>query len=378
MHRRRDSVRRYLRQQYGYGKAEALLERKWPSHYNRAGASRWSGRIYEQSPASARRRRRIVRYGTWGTGLFQSIYDPPPAALSSVLRAPESLLALVVLAAVSALGTLWHPLLLALPLLLLVLAWVLGTALVSGWSATPAVPGRSPVETLRRRALTSLLFGVQPFARLLGRLRNGLSPWRRRLPPGAAWPRPRTLQVWSEHWCEPAARVQQLQDALAARGSFVRSGGPFDRWDLELRTGPLGAARIRVVVEEHGQGRQLLRARTWPRSSGGGLLVVLALALLTAFAWHQGRADFALALTLAICVLVVLALEASATATSVALVEIGRLDEADRQLHESTESSRRAHEPAVAPPARVGVSSDPAVRRRGRRNIRVSEEELSG
>ena len=37
MHRRRDSVRRYLRQQYGYGKAEALLERKWPSRYNRAG-----------------------------------------------------------------------------------------------------------------------------------------------------------------------------------------------------------------------------------------------------------------------------------------------------------------------------------------------------
>ena len=47
MHRRRDSVRRYLKQQYGYGKAEALLERKWPSRYNRAGSSRWSGRIYD-------------------------------------------------------------------------------------------------------------------------------------------------------------------------------------------------------------------------------------------------------------------------------------------------------------------------------------------
>ena len=117
--------------------------------------------------------------------------------------------------------------------------------------------------------MTAALFLLQPLARLAGRLRNGLSPWRRRLRPGAAWPRPRTVKVWSETWREPQARIQDLQDALAANGGFVRSGGPFDRWDLDLRAGPLGGVKIRTAVEEHGSGRQLMRAKIWPRASAG-------------------------------------------------------------------------------------------------------------
>jgi GT2 family glycosyltransferase len=45
-HRRRNSVRAYWRQQIGYGKAEALLERKWPQKYNDIGYISWNGRIY--------------------------------------------------------------------------------------------------------------------------------------------------------------------------------------------------------------------------------------------------------------------------------------------------------------------------------------------
>jgi GT2 family glycosyltransferase len=327
MHRRRDSVRRYLKQQYGYGKAEALLERKWPAHYNRAGASRWSGRIYAQPVAGALRRRALVRYGTWGTGLFQSIYDPPASGLSSLFRMPEPLLLIALFAAVSAMGLLWPPLLLAVPALVAVLMWVLGTAIVSGWSANPPVPGRSPRESLQRRALTALLYLLQPVARLAGRLRNGLSPWRRRIRPGAAWPRARTVELWSGEWHEPKARVQQLQDALAARGGYVRSGGPFDRWDLDLRTGPLGGVKIRVAVEEHGEGRQLLRARISPLASAGGALLGLLLSALAAFAWHQGRADFAVAIGGAVLLLVLLAVEGTGTATGLAGVEIARLED---------------------------------------------------
>ena len=328
MHRRRDSIRRYLKQQYGYGKAEALLERKWPTHYNRAGASRWSGRIYERPVSAASRRRPLVRYGTWGTGLFQSIYDPPPSALASLFRMPESLLLLAVFGAISALGVLWRPLLLALVPLIAALGWILGRALACGWNATPHVRGRSALETLERRVLTASLFLLQPLARLAGRLRNGLSPWRRRLRPGAAWPRPRTVELWSERWREPESRIEQLQDALAVRGGFVRSGGPFDRWDLDLRTGPLGGVKIRVAVEEHGQGRQLMRARIWPRASTGSLLVGLTLALVAIFAWHQGRADFGIVIGGAMLLLLGLALEGTGTASSLAIVEIARLKDA--------------------------------------------------
>jgi GT2 family glycosyltransferase len=340
MHRRRDSVRRYLRQQFGYGAAEALLERKWPTRYNRSGASRWAGRIYEQQLSSGSRPRPLIRYGTWGTGLFQSIYHSPPSTVASMLRMPESLMLLALFAAVAALGPLWHPLLMALVPLVGIFAWIASEALAHGWAAHQPTPSRSRLQTVERRLLTSLLFLLQPCARLAGRLRNGLSPWRRRLRPGAAWPRPRTIHLWSEVWCEPQARIEQLQDALAARGGFVRSGGPFDRWDLEVRTGPLGGVKLRVAVEEHGRGTQLVRARVWPRASAGGVLIPVALALLGALAWQQGRPGVATAIGATMLVLVGLVLEGDGTAMSLAIAQIGALADPSTTLPDATTALR--------------------------------------
>jgi GT2 family glycosyltransferase len=335
MHRRRDSVPRYLKQQYGYGKAEALLERKWPSRYNRAGSSRWSGRIYEQPATGPFRRRAMVRYGTWGSGLFQSIYEPAPGMLSSLLLAPEFLLLIAVLGGLSALGLLWTPLLLALPVFAAGMAALLWRAVVSGWRANPHLPGRSWSESLLRRSLTAMLFLLQPVARLAGRLRNGLSPWRRRLRPGASSPHPRVMKVWSETWRDPSAWIQSLQDALASSGGYVRSGGPFDRWDLDLRAAPLGGVKIRIAVEEHGEGRQLLRAKIWPRVSLGGAIVATLLALLTADAWWGGETEFAVVLTTAVVTMTALGIEGTATAMSLALREVSRLEvkrpESDRE-----------------------------------------------
>src|SRR5205823_4327868 len=47
-HHPRRSVRAYWRQQRGYGRAEAMLERKWPEKYNGPGHVTWSGRVYGQ------------------------------------------------------------------------------------------------------------------------------------------------------------------------------------------------------------------------------------------------------------------------------------------------------------------------------------------
>jgi O-antigen biosynthesis protein len=352
MHRRRDSVRRYLRQQYGYGKAEALLERKWPQRYNRAGSSRWSGRIYDAPVSGSPRRRGMVRYGTWGSGLFQSIYEPAPGRLDVVLVAPEFLLVLLALLDVAVLGTLWAPLLLALVPLVAGLGALGWRAAASGLEAVPAVPGRSRSETLRRRCLVAALFLLQPVARLGGRLRNGLSPWRRRLAPGAAWPRPRTVELWSEAWRSPQAYVQALQEALAARGGYVRSGGPFDRWDLDLRAGPLGGVKIRTVVEEHGSGSQLLRARIWPRASAKGAAAVLLLAALTAWALAGGELPAGIACAAALLVVVGFGIEGCATAMSLALAELDPEAEMMARAAEAPTPAPEAVEPpvAVAPP----------------------------
>ena len=84
--------------------------------------------------------------------------------------------------------------------------------------------------------------------------------------PALAWPRPRTVEVWSEAWRDPQAVVQRLQDALAARGGFVRSGGPFDRWDLDLRAGPLG----RGQDPHRGRGARIAAGSCCGRGSGRG------------------------------------------------------------------------------------------------------------
>jgi O-antigen biosynthesis protein len=346
MHRRRDSIRRYLRQQYGYGKAEALLERKWPTHYNRAGSSRWSGRIYEAPAAQTPRRRSLVRYGTWGSGLFQSIYDPP-RALSGMLQAPEGLLLVALLGEISALGLLWSPLLVAAPAFLAAVAWILAAAIANGWRAHHRIPGQPLGETLKRRAVTSLLFFLQPFARLAGRLRNGLSPWRRRTQASPTLPWPRTVEIWSERWRDPQAWIEQLQDALAASGGFIRSGGPFDRWDLDLRAGAFGGVKIRTAVEEHGNGKQLLRARVWPRTTTAGRLVVLVLVLLALVAVRQGEPAIAIAIAVGAILMVTFGLEGMATATRLALGELKALADDEDPAEELPPA---ASEPLAQPP----------------------------
>jgi GT2 family glycosyltransferase len=76
-HHRRNSFRMYWKQQQGYGKAEALLEAKWPERYNAAGHTTWAGRIYGRglTRALGQRLGRIYQGGA-ASALFQSVYQP--------------------------------------------------------------------------------------------------------------------------------------------------------------------------------------------------------------------------------------------------------------------------------------------------------------
>jgi GT2 family glycosyltransferase len=271
-HHRRNSVRMYWRQQQAYGRAEALLEKKWPEKYNRAGHLRWTGRLYGKglTRALTPARRRIFQ-GTWGSGLFQSVYEPAPGFLTSLPLMPEWYLLIAGLAGLSALALLWKPLLLAAPLLLLATVALLAQ---SGWSAAAAPFPRE--KRWRRWSLTALLHLLQPLARLRGRLFWGLTPWRRRGLRDFAVPRPREASVWSESWHSSEAWLQTLEALLRRHGACVLRGGDFDRWDLEVRGGLLGSARVLMTLEEHGAGKQYARFRSWPRCSFDGLAVMLA------------------------------------------------------------------------------------------------------
>ncbi len=289
-HHCRNSVRAYWNQQVGYGRAEALLEQKWPERYNSAGHLTWSGHLYGNGltralPLWPAR----VYHGTWGGSLFQSLYQTAPGALTSLPLMPEWYLLVASLAALSALGALWTPLLLtASPLLALAVAAPVVQAALSASHAS--FPGRAGAvgRALRLRGLTGLLHLVQPLARLRGRLRFGLTLWRRRGARGFAVPYPRAKAVWSERWRSHAEWAQSLRSALAAEFVVTRAGGDYDRWDLEARGGILGASRARMTVEEHGAGRQMVRVRIWPCWPAGGAAVAMVFAGLSAGAAAGG------------------------------------------------------------------------------------------
>jgi hypothetical protein len=90
--------------------------------------------------------------------------------------------------------------------------------------------------------------------------------------------------VWTEKWLEPTSRLESLEQALRDREVFVLRGGHFDRWDLDARGGLLGSVRMRMVVEDHGAGNQLVRLRMWPKVLGVGLSLVFLPVLLAGWA----------------------------------------------------------------------------------------------
>jgi hypothetical protein len=96
------------------------------------------------------------------------------------------------------------------------------------------------------------------------------------------------------------------------RGIPARRGGDFDRWDLELRGGPFAAARLRMAVEEHAEGRQLVRLRAWPRVSVAATSLAVFLATLAVIAARDSIVAAALLGALALGLGTWMALGASA------------------------------------------------------------------
>jgi GT2 family glycosyltransferase len=306
-HHPRDSVRAYWKQQRGYGKAEALLERKWPEKYNRAGHFSWRGRLYGNGLGHALSPRRWrVYYGTWGSGLFQRMYQGEPPTLATLALMPEWYMLVPALAALAAFGLLWEPLYFVLPLFAAVALLPAAQALASARRALSRTPGTTGGgRGARRLAVTAFLYLTQPMMRLWGRLRHGLTPWRSRGPDHIAFPRRRSWTIWSESWRPLEGWIAALEAGLVEAGAVVRRGGHFDRWDLEVR-GFLGSGRLWATVEEHGEGKQLVRFRSEPRVGRAVLFLVAALAAAAAAdGWNGAAAPAVILGLIAVSILIV-------------------------------------------------------------------------
>jgi GT2 family glycosyltransferase len=255
-HHRRQNPRAYLRQQAGYGEAEALLQFKHPDRFNARGDGKWRGVLYGPSLQGLRLGRDMIYRGTFGTGLFQTMYQAGPAHWAML---PSTLEWHFAAGLVTLTGFVWWP------------AWIIA-AVMLGLSMSVALllacqaslPARH--EGLAARLLIAGLCYAQPLVRSWSRYRTRLFSYRapQTGPPDGNKPRGRVrweVAYWSEGACERTELLGLFIAYLIEHrwGTTIDSG--WSRWDLEVHYHPWTLLQVYTTEENHGGNRRLIRVR---------------------------------------------------------------------------------------------------------------------
>ena len=155
-HYRRSNLRAYLKQQHGYGEAEALLVRKHPEYFNSFGGSIWHGRIYTASNFGLLVRPPVIYRGRFGSAGFQFLYASQPALTLMLCTTLEY--HILVSLPLWVLSATFHYL---FPLAVTSLLISLGVCVAAAWQAS------LPRQKTRwwSRPLVAMLFHLQPIVR---------------------------------------------------------------------------------------------------------------------------------------------------------------------------------------------------------------------
>jgi GT2 family glycosyltransferase len=260
-HYRRSNVGAYLKQQRGYGEAEALLVRKHPEYFNSFGDSVWRGRIYTPSKFGVLLRAPIIYRGVFGSAPFQTLYASEPAVTFMLLT------------------TLEYHVLVTLPLWVLTVTFhyllpLAITSLLISVGVCAAAGGQAALPKGQRRwwsrPLVALLFFLQPivrgWARYAGRLRLRplVDPARETLDSVALRDGANTLGevcYWAERRVERVEFVARMLQELNRRGWPNRSDIGWSEFDVEIHGNRWSTLQLITVAEDHPRGRQLLRCR---------------------------------------------------------------------------------------------------------------------
>ncbi|MDA7916337.1 glycosyltransferase [Verrucomicrobia bacterium] len=276
-HYRRSSVRAYLKQQYGYGEAEALLVRKHPEYFNRFGSSIWHGRIYGAAKSGIVTGQPMIYHGAFGSGLFQTIYGPQSSMMLMFLTSLE------------------YYFMIALPLSAIAIIYppVKGIALAS-WllSATVCVIAAAQAEIPERmkrflsKPLVAILFFLQPivraWARYRGRLRLDSPPISRfeTLDSNDSKLKSRDLEVIHYWGPDSVTRTEFLKDlfsTLEKKEMMFRIDAGWSPFDFEIYGSKWSQVQLTTVAEAHRQNKQLIRCRL---TTGASLLGKISLSIL--------------------------------------------------------------------------------------------------
>jgi glycosyltransferase involved in cell wall biosynthesis len=282
-HYRRNTVKAYLNQQRGYGKAEALVYAKHPFRFNLFGQAKWLGRIYgDLSAALLLSRKPVIYSGTFGRGLFQTMYEPPSSLTAVLPLTFEWSVAALLLAPVGVIAGGW--------------LWLLTVPLLATWAMCLNGALKAPIDPrftgLKARALVALLIYLGPLLRGWERLKwriktmqahdhIGFGPVEQRA--RIDWPaRAFTLSYWDETGAEKEALLGGLMEFLLPQKYFVVADTGWSKWDLKIARGLWSRAYVTVCAENHGGGKRLLRLRCALRASSLGRVLLRCFAGLTA------------------------------------------------------------------------------------------------
>jgi hypothetical protein len=260
-HFRRNTVRDYLKQQRGYGKAETLLFFKHPTRFNVLGQSRWFGRIYGDLSSFLASRQPRIYSGVFGRGLFQTLYQPPPSVISCLpLTLEWNLLSLILLTCAVLFGGLFS-------LGIIPFCITIALCLTSALKARVA----SPFQGWRSSLLITFLIYVGPLVRTVERYRWRARRLREVRPvdlngptqvPRIQWrERAFYLSYWNEQGREKESLLHGMMDFLLPRKYLIAMDQGWSHWDLEICQGPWAKAQVTTAVENHGGAKRLLRVR---------------------------------------------------------------------------------------------------------------------
>ncbi|MCL5098333.1 MAG: glycosyltransferase [Candidatus Omnitrophica bacterium] len=260
-HYRRSTVADYLRQQRGYGEAEALLVRKHPARFSWFGGGIWHGRIYSAAKFGVVLRRPRIYYGLFGSGFFQSLYRGQPEFPLLLLTSLE------------------HQVLVTLPLCVLAVAFpfLAPLALASllapvAMSIAAAVQAELPAKKRRfwSRPLVALLFYLQPLARGWARYQGRLSPHSKPLSAHenldslTLKARARSFRnrgYWVENGIDRLGFLKAVLEELDKEGWQSRTDEGWNNFDVEIAGNRWSRLKLITVAEAHRHGNRLLRCR---------------------------------------------------------------------------------------------------------------------
>jgi glycosyltransferase involved in cell wall biosynthesis len=297
-HFRRNTVKAYINQQRGYGKAEALVYAKHPFRFNLFGQAKWLGRIYgDLSAALLLSRKPVIYSGVFGRGLFQTMYEPPSSLTQYLPLTFEWSVAALLLAPIGVVAGGW--------------LWLLTAPLLATWAMCVNGALKAPIDPRfagpKARALVAVLIYLGPLLRGWERLKWRLKAMKTHDHLGGVvqteqsarlrWrSRAFALSYWSEDGAEKEALLAGLMDFLLPQKYFVVVDTGWSNWDLKIARGLWSRALVMVCAENHGGPKRLLRVRCAMRLSSVARVLLRAYAGLIAAALILGSP-----LTAAVC-----------------------------------------------------------------------------